>query len=180
MVGLGLFLNRPGGSKFGGLAIALKDRGAQFYGAFWCPHCQEQKAEFGSSKKYLPYIECSNADNSQTQICKDNKIESYPTWKFKDGISINSQQEPVICEIKTKDSKESAICENRSSEYYKTWLFPDYPYAIKSPTVPIKEGNVWKFPSTAEVSGKISVEALAEQIQYTLPKVEVNSNVLAK
>lgn len=66
----------------------LASSGAEFYGAFWCPHCQEQKAEFGSSKQYLPYIECSNPDNSQKQICIDKKIESYPTWIFSDGTSL--------------------------------------------------------------------------------------------
>ena len=68
-----------------GFAQCLKANGAEFYGAFWCPHCLEQKDEFGSAKQYLPYIECSNADNSQTQICKDKKIDGYPTWIFKDG-----------------------------------------------------------------------------------------------
>ncbi|MCX6753767.1 MAG: hypothetical protein NTV03_01795 [Candidatus Nomurabacteria bacterium] len=32
-------------SKLDGFAQCLKTGGAEFYGAFWCPHCQEQKAE---------------------------------------------------------------------------------------------------------------------------------------
>lgn len=85
--GLGVFMNRSSfkSPKLDGFAQCLKDSGAEFYGAFWCPHCQEQKALFGSSKEYLPYIECSNPDNTQTQACKDKKIEGYPTWIFKDG-----------------------------------------------------------------------------------------------
>lgn len=110
-------------SKLDGLAQALKTEGAQFYGAFWCPHCQEQKAEFGSSKKYLPYIECSNANQTQTQVCIDNKIEGYPSWAFKDGINITSEKDPIICEIKTDTTVESAICKKISSQYYKTWIF---------------------------------------------------------
>ena len=78
-------------SKLDGFAQCLKSSGAEFYGAFWCPHCQEQKAEFGTSAKYLPYIECSKPDNSQTQVCIDKKIESYPTWYFKDGTSQNGR-----------------------------------------------------------------------------------------
>ncbi len=67
-------------------AQCLKDKGAVFYGAFWCPHCQNQKKEFGSSVKYLPYVECSAPDGkSQTQICKDKKIDGYPTWMYADG-----------------------------------------------------------------------------------------------
>jgi len=88
--GFGLYMNRSsiGPSKLDGFAQCLKTSGAEFYGAFWCPHCQAQKALFGSSKQYLPYVECSNPDNSQTKACADKKIESYPTWIFKDGSQI--------------------------------------------------------------------------------------------
>lgn len=64
-------------------AQCLTEKGVKFYGAFWCPHCQSQKAIFGSSKQYLPYIECSTADSKgQTEICKEKNITSYPTWSF--------------------------------------------------------------------------------------------------
>lgn len=64
-------------------ATCLKDSGAVFYGAFWCPHCQEQKALFGSAKDSLPYVECSLENGKdQTQICIDKKVERYPTWEF--------------------------------------------------------------------------------------------------
>lgn len=75
---------KPG--KYDNLAQCITDSGAKFYGAFWCPHCQAQKAMFGKSAKLLPYIECSEADGSgQLQICIDEKIEGYPTWVFPDG-----------------------------------------------------------------------------------------------
>jgi len=35
------------------LAIHLKEAGATFYGAYWCPRCQEQKSTFLSSAKRL-------------------------------------------------------------------------------------------------------------------------------
>lgn len=78
-------------SKLDGFAQCLKTSGAEFYGAFWCPHCQAQKALFGSSVKYVPYIECSNPDNTQTQICIDKKIVSYPTWIFKDNSILSGE-----------------------------------------------------------------------------------------
>lgn len=70
-------------------AQCLADKGAKFYGAFWCPHCQAQKKLFGSkATKKLPYIECSTPDGKgQTQACKDAGITGYPTWKFADGTS---------------------------------------------------------------------------------------------
>ena len=75
---------KPG--KYDGLAQCITDSGAQFYGAFWCPHCQAQKAMFGKSAKLLPYIECSQPDGKgQLQVCIDQNIEGYPTWVFADG-----------------------------------------------------------------------------------------------
>lgn len=41
------------------LARRLKEAGAHMYGAFWCSHCQEQKAMFGKQAQAdLPYVEC--------------------------------------------------------------------------------------------------------------------------
>src|SRR5947209_7931155 len=72
--------------KYDAFAKCLGDKGAKFYGAFWCPHCQAQKGLFGGSKQYLPYTECSTPDsNGQLQVCKDQNITVYPTWKFADG-----------------------------------------------------------------------------------------------
>lgn len=69
------------------VADALTSSGTKFFGASWCPHCAEQKSFFAKAVKSLPYIECSTggAGTPQTQICIDNKIESYPTWEFTGG-----------------------------------------------------------------------------------------------
>lgn len=170
--GFGIYLNAQptAPSKYDSFAQALKSGGATFYGAFWCPHCQEQKEEFGSSKKYLPYVECANPDNSQTQICKDKKIESYPTWSFKDGIKITSTSEPIVCPILKEGDKVEAVCENASSQFNRAWIFKENGFTIKSPTDPIKNGNVWQFPSDSQAVGKMLLPFLAEQIQFTLPQ----------
>lgn len=85
--------NIPAGpGKYDDFAICLKDKGAVFYGAFWCTHCQAQKKLFGSSQKLLPYVECSTPDAAgQTQICKDKKIEGYPTWIFADESKLTGE-----------------------------------------------------------------------------------------
>jgi len=64
------------------LAVHLEQTGAKFYGAYWCPRCQEQKALFESSAKRLPYIECSSGGRGSplTAPCVRNNIRSYPTW----------------------------------------------------------------------------------------------------
>jgi len=105
--GIGLWIysaSQPG--KYDTFAQCLKDKGAVFYGAFWCPHCQNQKAMFGKSAKLLPYVECSTADGrSQLQICKDKNIEGYPTWEFADGsresgeVSLSRLSEKTGCQL---------------------------------------------------------------------------------
>lgn len=68
------------------LAACLTEKGVTFYGAFWCPHCAEQKRLFGRSAERLPYIECSTPDKQgQLQICIDAQIKGYPTWEFPGG-----------------------------------------------------------------------------------------------
>ena len=60
VLGFGILANKSQGpGKYDTFAKALTTGGVEFYGAFWCPHCQAQKALFGDSKKYLPYVECS-------------------------------------------------------------------------------------------------------------------------
>ena len=78
---------RPG--RLDGFATCIKDSGALFYGAFWCPHCQNQKAMFGSSAKLLPYIECSTPDSKgMLPVCTEAGIEGFPTWKFANVTSV--------------------------------------------------------------------------------------------
>lgn len=72
--------------KYDTFASCIADSGATFFGAFWCPHCQAQKALFGKSAQNLPYVECSTPDGQgQTQACIDAGVQSYPTWEFADG-----------------------------------------------------------------------------------------------
>ena len=81
---------KPG--RYDELAQCIKSQGVVFYGAFWCPHCQRTKGLFGASAKYLPYVECSNPDGkSQTQVCIDKKIQTYPTWIRPDGASLTGE-----------------------------------------------------------------------------------------
>ncbi|MBI5005026.1 MAG: hypothetical protein HZC03_00215 [Candidatus Lloydbacteria bacterium] len=62
----------------------LKDKGAVFYGAYWCPYCRNQKAMFGRSQKLLPYVECSEQSTKSERVaCRG--ILGFPTWKFADG-----------------------------------------------------------------------------------------------
>jgi uncharacterized membrane protein len=75
------------------LAQHLADVGATFYGAWWCPHCQEQKQLFGKeAAEIMPYVECSAPDGqSQTPACQEAGISSYPTWEI-NGERLSGRQ----------------------------------------------------------------------------------------
>jgi hypothetical protein len=95
---------KPG--RLDAFATCIKDSGATFYGAFWCPHCQNQKAMFGSSAKLLPYHECSTPDGKgRIQSCTDAGVESYPTWVFADNtresgeVSLERLSEKTNCPL---------------------------------------------------------------------------------
>ena len=79
-----------GPGKYDDFAKCLTEKNAEFYGAFWCSACVQQKKIFGNSIKNIRYIECSTPDRRvQTSICIKEKITGYPTWKFKDGSKVS-------------------------------------------------------------------------------------------
>lgn len=105
VLGFGIYsATQPG--KYDTFAQCINDSGATFFGAFWCPHCQEQKAMFGKSASLLPYKECSTPDGQgQLQECTDAEVTGYPTWEFADGSRIGgvaqmeSLAEKTNCEL---------------------------------------------------------------------------------
>jgi uncharacterized membrane protein/glutaredoxin len=68
------------------LAQHLTDVGAKMYGAWWCPHCHDQKQLFGKeAAAQITYIECDpDGQNPQTALCQANsdKVTGYPTWEI--------------------------------------------------------------------------------------------------
>ena len=62
-------------------AKCLTENNVELYGSKSCPHCQEQKALFSESFKFLDYTECS----INQQKCAEEEIQYLPTWKFEDG-----------------------------------------------------------------------------------------------
>ncbi|MDA1335105.1 MAG: hypothetical protein O2794_03800 [bacterium] len=100
---LGNALIKPG--PLDNFARCLEENNATFYGAFWCPHCQNQKALFGSSEKHIPYVECSTPDGKgQTEECSSKDITSYPTWEFGD-------ESRILGEVSIRDLAEKTGCE---------------------------------------------------------------------
>lgn len=65
------------------LANYFNDIDATMYGAYWCPHCADQKAMFGEAVSTINYVECDpEGDNAQPQLCIDEGIEGFPSWKI--------------------------------------------------------------------------------------------------
>jgi hypothetical protein len=73
--------SKPSATKEFAQCVAAS--GAKMYGAYWCPHCQDQKALFGDNWQYMNYIECGVVNsNGQTEVCRAAGVTSYPTWDF--------------------------------------------------------------------------------------------------
>lgn len=59
-------------------AKCLTSKGATMYGNYNCPNCQSEKEAFGSSFKYINYVECVETPKE----CISRSIEAVPTWIF--------------------------------------------------------------------------------------------------
>lgn len=90
-------------SKYDTFAQCISEAGGKMYGAWWCPHCESQKAEFGSAFRHIEYVECSSPGSQTFDLCPD--IESTPTWEKADGTrltgsrSLSALGEEFGCEL---------------------------------------------------------------------------------
>ncbi len=66
------------------LARHLTEIGAKEYGAFWCPHCHDQKQLFGKQAfAIIDYVECDpKGKNPRPQLCEQAGIKGFPTWEI--------------------------------------------------------------------------------------------------
>ena len=81
-------------TRLDAFAKCLTAKQAKMYGAFWCPHCQEQKDKFGDSFEYAPYIECGiKGSQAIAAVCTEAGVKRYPTWIFSDGTRIEGEHE---------------------------------------------------------------------------------------
>jgi uncharacterized membrane protein len=75
------------------LAEHLTEIGAVKYGAFWCPHCYDQKLLFGKEAfSKINYVECDpQGKNPQPNACTEAGVQSYPTWEINGEIYRGTQ-----------------------------------------------------------------------------------------
>ena len=93
MVSLLILLTIAGCAKvnYDEFAKCLTQNNVKMFGAFWCSHCANQKEMFGSGFQYITYVECSNDDKTQNDLCKGENIKGYPTWEFKDKNRVSGE-----------------------------------------------------------------------------------------
>jgi len=85
-------LSAQSNSYAGRLAQHLTATNAKMYGAYWCPHCLDQKKAFGDAKKLVPYVECDpKGENPQPALCQQKGIKGYPTWEI-NGKMLSGQR----------------------------------------------------------------------------------------
>ena len=93
--------------KYDSFARCLSSKQAKMYGLYWCPHCADQKAEFGASFRYVHYVECANTDNPHelTPECKAAGVKLFPSWQFgmdppKEGVlTLQALSEKTGCSL---------------------------------------------------------------------------------
>jgi phage baseplate assembly protein gpV len=73
-------------SHLNAFAQCLAAKQTKMYGAYWCPHCAEQKEIFAASFQYVPYVECGiKGSRAESPGCLQAGIKRFPTWQFSDG-----------------------------------------------------------------------------------------------
>ena len=75
-------------TKYDTFAKCLASKNLTMYGTIWCSHCKAEKARFGDSFKYVPYVECTENPN----LCLEKGVEGYPTWIDENGVKYIGEQ----------------------------------------------------------------------------------------
>jgi large repetitive protein len=68
-------------------AKALTAANVKFYGADWCPICNQQKAVFEDGARFLNFIEATNPDRTPNTVGISANVTVYPTWEFQGGLA---------------------------------------------------------------------------------------------
>ncbi|MGF1461546.1 MAG: vitamin K epoxide reductase family protein [Leptolyngbyaceae cyanobacterium] len=87
-------VSTPSGEAEIQLAEHLADVDAKMYGAWWCPHCHDQKQLFGETAvKSMPYVECAeDGQNAQTALCRSvDGLTGFPTWEIRGELYVGAQ-----------------------------------------------------------------------------------------
>lgn len=151
------------GGKYKELAQCLTDKGVKMYGAFWCPHCSNQKATFGSDFENIQYIECSpNGRNSTSPVCINAGVKSYPTWFIPGQGLVTGEQEPerlaklANCEASLSGSTQQSSSSSSQAPEVKA-------STSQQPTTPAQNSSQSNSQPVAENTKGIAITATGFQ-----------------
>ncbi len=98
---LGWEISTVSGTAENSLAEHLTEVGAVKYGAYWCPHCFDQKLLFGKEAfDKVNYIECgADGKDAQPEACSSAGIRSFPTWIIDGKVYEGTQTLDKLAEI---------------------------------------------------------------------------------
>jgi len=89
------------------LAKHLGNVGARMYGSYKCPHCVDQKRDFGSAFNFIEYVECHNRGaNANPSLCFAKGINAYPTWEINGKYYQGQYKLSKLAELSGFESKE--------------------------------------------------------------------------
>lgn len=83
------------------LAQHLSSIGAKMYGAYWCPHCHDQKQLFGQQAfAQIDYVECaSDGLDARVDLCQAANITGFPSWEINGQVYPGTQSLVKLAEI---------------------------------------------------------------------------------
>ncbi|MGA8867708.1 MAG: hypothetical protein WB510_12100 [Candidatus Sulfotelmatobacter sp.] len=71
--------------RYDSLAKCMASRQVKMYGAYWCPHCADQKEILGKAYRFV-YVECGMpGSHAESEQCKALGVKVFPTWRFTDA-----------------------------------------------------------------------------------------------
>jgi len=115
--------------KYADVAKCLKEKGVVMYGAYWCPHCADQKSFFGDDFQFVAYQECDDSGtNGDHKKCLAAGVSSYPTWIFPGQGNLPGEQPVYLlaklanCEDKLPDEDKQKLADalKKADEAKKT------------------------------------------------------------
>lgn len=68
--------------KYDNFTKCLTEKNVTMYGSLECSHCQNQKKMFGSSIKYVNYVECGPLSGPINNECINAGVRAFPTWSI--------------------------------------------------------------------------------------------------
>ena len=91
----GVYNRQNSSGDYDSLAKCLAEKEMKMYGTDWCSHCKNQKELFGSSFKFINYIDC----DIDEETCVVERITGFPTWKLNNESYLGVQSIDKLKEL---------------------------------------------------------------------------------